>query len=1579
MRMKQRLYCLSVVAFLFVFFAPSWLHGDPLHVYRLVCSRDLSSFVLEFNTSSRVDIPKDADAITIKPQVEAKVISANSYGEWTVKAALKPNTDYVLTLKAGLKSLSGNTNEEDIVYAFRTKDMKPTADILSSGPFFPAARRNFTIPMYLININELKICLKKVYNDNVIPYKFDDYENKTRTERINEKTIAVNLPPNTPRNYSFDLNSILPNREKGIYQLTFNGLKGNGSQSEEVTDETCFVILSDMIIAGATDAEHDRAAFFVRNINDASPIRQAKVKLYSRNNRIVAEGESDQEGKVLFTISPEYNKNMDALNVVTAEKDGDFTFLYVNDTDNSAYSFSIFDNEGGRFRNGPAAFVYAERGVARPGETITFSAFVRNDKDKTNLPPVANAPVSLFIITPDGNQTAPVKLETDKYGFVSYAYQIPKDARTGRYAVSMGPNINNSWGGTDFIVSTYVPDRIKVNVRPERFITLHDDELNVKINGKYYFGADIADGTSTLRITASVAKPPAHWKGYMVGDEKSFVAGNAFVCSNREFNGEDKITFDGFNSMDGKSFNPVELLFCGEVMEPGGRAVSCNVPVISLPKSPFLGLQTIKAKQHGNKILVHYKVLEYEKDTPVKPLSTPVTFTLFQRQWDYTRHINDYGHLQFKWTESLVPVAEPKTIALDDTNGTIPFDIPESGSYELVATCGDDIQTRLSFSHCWGEGGARTANPAILSFTTDKDAYTPGDTAKVTFTCPAPGVALVVCGEDGIESCMTIGMISGENTISVKIPSTLTTEAYHAAITTVCHLGTRAERHFGLLTLKVNQDPHKLNISLDIPGIVRPMTNVKIKAAVTKNDGKPTTGLLHLFAVDEGILSLTNFKTPDIFDFFHGKRFFMPGFFDNYGNIFPDIHISDDGKIGGGADGNFYLSKSKRPDNSRKSAIFVLSPLLLSQDGTAEATVQIPEHLGSMRLMAVCSSPAAVGSGDVSFIVRDPISVMPSGPTIATPSDEFQLTFTLFNHDFPGGECAFSVLLPDSLKTEADINFPTMLAANGSTTVTLPVKAADILGDCAVKCIMKMGDYTKYTELPISIRSNNPKIAFSHNYVLQPGQAKTFVCNPMEWHPETVKSHVTMTASPAFELEESIEWLNDYPYGCLEQTTSKAFPFLFLDSLLKAGVISDNMAEAQRHKLFTARDRIMTMSLADGSFSLWPEHRQSHLHASIYATHFLVEASLRNVPVNEKSLDKSFKYLLGIANDGSRSRSTRAYCAYILALGKQKSFKTAAENILKTPQNDYAAFLAAAALVKGGYPAKAMDKFQNAVNGQVWFEYGAQNGLFSKAARLGLSLSIIMDIAPENPAAAAIASQLHKLIRPDGQAWGTTQANAWATGSLAKYAAYFKLDGNKAATIQMDKEEPRSIDMAKIHKWNLPSEHAIVVKNTGDTAVFLQHHLEGIPKTVLSTPPGVMNITREYLNEAGETATTFKQGELVTVKITLESMGKFNDLVFTDTLPGGLEIEDPNLATRATAVSSEKAKRYGILSPKFIERRDNRYLLFGDLNDPGIVVITYKARAVTRGIYRTPPCLFEAMYIPDVKAIYVTDAPLEIQ
>ena len=240
---------------------------------------------LYFNANRRVIPPEDPSAFTITPEANAKIESANPWGVWHVSADLTPHTDYTSKLKAGLRSRDGKVLLNDQMFSFRTGNMEPSVRKLSSGPYFPASRQNFTIPLSLVNIRYLEVTLDKIYNDNIIPYYFESDENAYRSERIRKLELDLKIPANTRTNYAFDLAKVLPERTNGIYRLSFHG---QDADKENSRSTQCYLVLSDMTIIGATDEQNERASFFIRSLKDSSPVVDAVVKLYSRNNRLVA-------------------------------------------------------------------------------------------------------------------------------------------------------------------------------------------------------------------------------------------------------------------------------------------------------------------------------------------------------------------------------------------------------------------------------------------------------------------------------------------------------------------------------------------------------------------------------------------------------------------------------------------------------------------------------------------------------------------------------------------------------------------------------------------------------------------------------------------------------------------------------------------------------------------------------------------------------------------------------------------------------------------------------------------------------------------------------------------------------------------------------------------------------------------------------------------------------------------------------------------------------------------------------------------------------------------------------------------
>lgn len=323
MKITKLGHCLSVIVVicLSMMSLPSLLHGDQpaesLLLRSVYPDDDLGGLELYFNANRRVIPPEDPSAFTITPEANAKIESANPWGVWHVSADLKPHTDYTIKLKAGLRSRDGKVLLNDQMFSFRTGNMEPSVRKLSSGPYFPASRQNFTIPLSLVNIRYLEVTLDKIYNDNIIPYYFESDENAYRSERIRKLELDLKIPANTRTNYAFDLAKVLPERTNGIYRLSFHG---QDADKENSRSTQCYLVLSDMTIIGATDEQNERASFFVRSLKDSAPVVDAVVKLYSRNNRLVAEGKTDQEGKALLQYLPEYHKDNDSINVATAEK-----------------------------------------------------------------------------------------------------------------------------------------------------------------------------------------------------------------------------------------------------------------------------------------------------------------------------------------------------------------------------------------------------------------------------------------------------------------------------------------------------------------------------------------------------------------------------------------------------------------------------------------------------------------------------------------------------------------------------------------------------------------------------------------------------------------------------------------------------------------------------------------------------------------------------------------------------------------------------------------------------------------------------------------------------------------------------------------------------------------------------------------------------------------------------------------------------------------------------------------------------------------------------------------------------------
>jgi len=488
---------------------------------------------------------------------------------------------------------------------------------------------------------------------------------------------------------------------------------------------------------------------------------------------------------------------------------------------------------------------------------------------------------------------------------------------------------------------------------------------------------------------------------------------------------------------------------------------------------------------------------------------------------------------------------------------------------------------------------------------------------------------------------------AGSNSVTMPIPAAVLTGSYFAGLTLVCQQPDYS-RSFALLRLSVEQQPqHLLKVSLEVPAIATPGATIDYRLKVHSPAGQPRPAAVHLFAVDEGILALTDYQTPDIFAFFHGQYYCHFQFSDIYDQIYPDLKIGADGTIGGGAD-NVRNSKLQRLSQGAP-AIVNLGLLTVPPSGSLDGTLTLPEHLGALRLMAIASNPEAVGRGEAQIIQRDVISVTGTAPRAVAPLDEFEMTFTLFNHALPGGPATLKVTLPENWSRLSADSFTTVLDQGGSQSYRVKCQIpATAAGNFLVGYEFSLGTARKKGQLPLTVRPLHPPLTTVSRGSVNPGENKT-ICSALgqSW-PRLDAARLRVLSSPLLGVEQALLWLNDYPYGCLEQITAGAFPFLAGDDLLRAGLISQEEKNQARQKLQRSITRILSLQTGNGQFTMWPGGYRPWAEASIFASHFLFLANAQQLcSLPWQTAVALQENLERCANDRNRPRAERGYALLV--------------------------------------------------------------------------------------------------------------------------------------------------------------------------------------------------------------------------------------------------------------------------------------------------------------------------------------------
>ncbi len=1573
---------------------------------------------ISFTTPSSLQYNLPKNMIEFTPAVDN--LSFYAHGSTiSVSGKFKPGVAYRVRVKKGLMDRSGKAAlENDAVFDVTVPELTEKVSFLTDGSVFPITEKTVEFPYSARNIRKLDVKLYRAFDNNLNNmsnnYDWDDRADTSNMLLVGEKTVTLSDPRNETVNHLLDINDILvvndsnPNTTRhfsatpGYYvlEVAYDRQSDWGDYSYRETKYRSFMLTDFALVAATVSDPAGGIVLFARRISDGNPVSDAEIELSSDKNQLLAKGKTDASGKVVFHVS------QNAINKLH-EGENDSNFLNRTGQFGSLYSATIrkgkefawfpLDLYTGKNDLVPRAFAFSERGIVRPGESFFAAAFIRDPtdaelkighetpdgsskegKDKMGSVFAETIPVTLTVRNPNGKEIFSKQLTPDKNGFVSSEVRIPDNAASGYYTFRFGTP-KRTWGESHIQVGAYVPDRIRTKLEHAPLPAgpaAVKEPLQAVLSADYYFGTPVPSASGKVYFDCFPSgKRPDHWKDWTVGDSSRFNFDEYNTAIAVE-NGKTNLSLPSFGSR-GMSFDPVRVVLQTSVQEPGGRAVTGSENFTLYPTDWFIGLKEKEGTDRECVLDLALLATEQGK-AALLDAGRDIKFTVWKRSWDYVLVQEGDGYRRrWKETVSVVEGASktftvPQGANLASFTSQVSFDLP-SGCYDIVAEYGSDIRTKINVWHSAGESGRRTGDPSGLVFKTDAKTYTPGQTARLTFTSPFDGEAFVAMGGVKLDSASTFQVKAGENTVEAKIPADCLNGIFHVGVFAVGMRNGEYMRASGDATLKLDHSAaHKLNVGIELPGIVRPETEAEVTVSLATIDGKPADGQVCLFAVDEGVLALTGFKTPDIYKFFLQSDDSFISMSETYSRLFPKLKIRPDGTIGGGDAPEAAKSALAASLVKMKDSVRLVVPAVAVSNGTGKAKVTIPDHSGSLRFMAVASSPDAVGSGEREIIVRTPVSLTVSAPRVLVPGDEAVISVRAFNHDAKDGAVGFKLALPDTLQVMGDQPRIDVLKAGETKDVSFRVKALDKTGEGTLAATLSVGAESRTEKTFISVRPATPPQTVSTIAVVKPDQ--TLTVDPAAGFISVDGAKLTVSASPAVGVTGALDWLNEYPYGCLEQTVSGAFPFLSSAALVKAGLLDAEVAKTMEPKVAAAYARILNMMAGDGAFSMWPDVRKEWPEGTVYAAHFIFEAKAAKRVAIDAAVEKSIiAYLLRLANSaGSYKPELRAYAAYVLASAGNKDFVIPARNILAGSKPGFAQFLASAALIRGGHAGEGAESLRAALADPDWlYKTSDLVGITDTTSRAGMVLSILMKCDPKGSekAAAELASFLAGRIRKDGECWGTTQANAWASMGLAAFAEYNPPADPSGVMTAADRTRYELAGKA-LNVFELAAAGANTLSNTGKSDLYVRTVVSGVPKQAKASG-GPIRLKREFFDEKGNPVSSLKHGELAFVRITADSPDVVENIVISDILPAGLEIEDEALATRMNA--SVRIPKNILMNGRQefsrTEKRDDRFLVFGNLY--GSAYAIYTVRAVTPGKFSIPALYAEAMYDPDMNGTFV--------
>lgn len=1486
---------------------------------------------------------------------------------------------YSLTIGKGLHGKIGGVLKEDYYGSVAFGELEAAISFSNTKAVYLSKKGGNNVEVQITNVPKVKLVISKIYENNLLmtqrygyyPQEMKeittasynenegDYYNEGSSDAmmgdvIYEKEIDTRSLPKsgTGRVLNFSqFEDRLPDF-KGIYHVMIR------STQDYWIKDSRFISLSDLGLIAKEG--QDKIFVFANSIKSAAAVDGVNVTVYSANNQLIGTGATNAEGVAEIAYSKkDFNGFKPAM--IIAKTADDFNYLPFNSTRVNTSRFEVSGK-----RNNPSgldAFVYAERDIYRPGEKINFSVVLRDRQWKNP----GNIPLKMKFLMPNGKELKSFRKSLNEEGSLEGNIDIATSAITGGYTLEVYTSNDVLLASKNFSVEEFVPDRIRINVKLDKTSMKPGETSNLSINAQNFFGPPAANRNYETEIQVKQKNfSPEKFSGY----DFSLANQNSFF---------DKVVKEGKTDAEGNASEVYEVPatysnmgalqtnFYTTVFDETGRPVSRATSVDIYTQDVFFGVkydwffyyplnQAVKfelaaANKEGNGVnsTARIEVIKHEYRTV---LSKSGSYFRYESQKEDKLMI-----------ESNISVG----------SNTVYSYIPRSpGDYELrIYRPGASSYVSRSFYSYGSWGGNNNSfevsNEGNIEIELDKKSYVTGESVKAHFKAPFSGRMLVTMETDHVVSYQYVDVSNRDASLDLKLTGDHVPNVYITATLikphevsdiplTVAH---------GFQSVTVEEKSRKIPVEIIAKKTVRSKTHqtVKVKAAA----GSYVT----LSAVDNGVLQISDFKTPDPYNYFYQKKALQVTAYDMYPLLFAELRTKISSS---GGDGESDMKKRTNPMPAKRIKVVSYWSGIVKANGSGEADFEfdIPQFSGELRLMAVSYKGQSFGSADNTITVADPIVISTALPRFLSPGDTVNVPVTLSNTTDKATSVTANISTDGSVKIVGGSSQTVSINAKSEGRAVFNVVANSTIGIGNVKITVSgLGEkFEDATEISVRPPSTLQKVTGSGS--IAGGSTEKINIGLSDFIPGSTDYSLVVSRSPVLQLGEQLRYLVQYPYGCTEQTVSAAFPQLYYGDLADLMQLNKQNKLNANTNILEAIRKIKMRQLYNGAVTLWDGEGKEDWWATIYAAHFLLEAKKAGFDVDNSLLETMLNYISNrlknketITYYYNRTQNKKiapkevAYGLYVLALAGRTNIP--AMNYYKANPAILALdsrYLLSAAYASAGDKKSFTAMLPSSFAGE---ESVAQTGgsYYSDVRDEAIALNALISVDPGNSQIPIMAKHVGDKLKT--RYWLSTQERAFAFLALGKLA---KSANNSTATAEI-KVDGKTIAKVDGGQWkgdkNALKGTKIDIVTSGSGPLYYFWTAEGISASgAYKEEDSYLKVRKRFYDRFGNplSSTTFKQNELIIIGITLERSFStpIENVVITDLLPAGFEIENP----RTKEIPGMDWIKDGS-SPTALDVRDDRIHFFVDANN-NKQTYYYAVRAVSPGQYKMGPVSADAMY-----------------